>query len=76
MELKNKVIIVTGGNSGIGYYGIEYFLSLGAKVIMASRSRPRAEEAIQTLKKLNLPGQVEFIPLDLMSLASVDRFVE
>jgi NAD(P)-dependent dehydrogenase (short-subunit alcohol dehydrogenase family) len=76
MELKNKVIIVTGGNSGIGYYGIEYFLSLGAKVIMASRSKPRAEEAIQSLKKLNLPGQVELISLDLMSLASVQKFVE
>jgi NAD(P)-dependent dehydrogenase (short-subunit alcohol dehydrogenase family) len=76
MELKNKVIIVTGGNSGIGYYGIEYFLSLGAKVIMASRSKPRAEEAIQSLKKLNLSGQVEFMPLDLMSLASVDQFVQ
>lgn len=76
MELKNKVIIVTGGNSGIGYYGIEYFLSLGAKVIMASRSKPRAEEAIQSLKKLNLPGQVEFMSLDLMSLASVQQFVE
>jgi NAD(P)-dependent dehydrogenase (short-subunit alcohol dehydrogenase family) len=76
MELNNKVIIVTGGNLGIGYYGIEYFLSLGAKVVMASRSKPRAEEAIQTLKKLGLPGQVEFIPLDLMSLASVETFVQ
>ena len=76
MKLKNKVMIVTGGNSGIGYYGIEYFLSLGAKVIMASRSKPRAEEAIQSLEKLNLPGQVEFMPLDLMSLASVQKFVE
>jgi NAD(P)-dependent dehydrogenase (short-subunit alcohol dehydrogenase family) len=75
MKLKNKVMIVTGGNSGIGYYGIEYFLSLGATVIMASRSKPRAEEAIETLKKLNLPGQVTFMHLDLMSLASVDQFV-
>jgi NAD(P)-dependent dehydrogenase (short-subunit alcohol dehydrogenase family) len=45
-------------------------------VVMASRSKPRAEEAIQSLKKLNLPGQVELISLDLMSLASVQKFVE
>jgi NAD(P)-dependent dehydrogenase (short-subunit alcohol dehydrogenase family) len=76
MELKNKVIIVTGGNSGIGYYGIEYFLSLGAKVIMASRSKSRAEEAIKTLRTMSLPGKVEFMPLDLMSLASVNQFVQ
>jgi len=76
MELNKKVIIVTGGNSGIGYFGIEYFLSQGAKVIMASRSKPRAEEAIRGLNKLGFPGQVEFIPLDLMSLASVETFVQ
>ena len=52
MKLKNKVIVVTGGNSGIGYFGIEYFLSLGAKVIMASRSKTRAEEALEITSML------------------------
>ncbi len=76
MKLKNKVVIVTGGNSGIGYYGIEHFLGLGATVVMASRSKDRAEEAIKNLRKQSLPGKVQFIGLDLMSLASVDQFVK
>ncbi len=75
MNLKDKVVIVTGGNSGIGYFAIERFLKEGAQVVMASRSKARAEEAIQTLNALNLPGKVVFIPLDLMTLVSVKTFV-
>ncbi|MEY3692342.1 MAG: hypothetical protein RLZZ388_513 [Bacillota bacterium] len=75
MKLKDKVVIVTGGNSGIGYFAIEAFLNEGANVVMASRSKAKAEEAIQTLNSLKLPGKVEFIPLDLMTLASVKNFV-
>jgi NAD(P)-dependent dehydrogenase (short-subunit alcohol dehydrogenase family) len=75
MKLKNKIVIVTGGNSGIGYFAIERFLQEGAHVVMASRSKARAEEAIQKLQALKLPGKVEFIELDLMTLASVKKFV-
>ncbi|MFZ9138967.1 MAG: oxidoreductase [Bacilli bacterium] len=75
MKLKDKVVIVTGGNSGIGYYAIEAFLKEGASVVMASRSQARAEEAIKNLQSLGLPGKVMFIPLDLMTLQSVKNFV-
>lgn len=75
MKLKDKVVIVTGGNSGIGYYAIEAFLKEGASVVMASRSQARAEEAIKNLQSLGLPGNVMFIPLDLMTLQSVKNFV-
>lgn len=75
MKLKDKVVIVTGGNSGIGYYAIEAFLKEGASVVMASRSQARAEESIKNLQSLGLPGKVTFIPLDLMTLKSVKTFV-
>jgi NAD(P)-dependent dehydrogenase (short-subunit alcohol dehydrogenase family) len=63
-QLTNKVIIVTGGNSGIGYYGIQKFLELGAKVIMASRDEKRALLAIKELPTL-LQSHVKFIELNL-----------
>ncbi|MEY3609884.1 MAG: hypothetical protein RLZZ264_405 [Bacillota bacterium] len=75
MKLKDKVVIVTGGNSGIGYFAIEAFLKEGANVVMASRSKAKAEEAIRTLNSLKLPGKVECVQLDLMTLASVNNFV-
>ena len=74
LQLEDKVIVVTGGNSGIGYFGIKKFVELGAHVIMASRDATRALSAIQSLET-SLQKQVTFIPLDLMSLASVHTFV-
>lgn len=74
-QLENKVVIVTGGNSGIGFYGILKFLELGAKVIMASRDAKRANNAIQTLPT-HLQSRVQFFALDLMSLDSVRQFAK
>lgn len=75
MNLTGKVVIVTGGNSGIGYYTIQALIQLGATVVMASRSQPRAQAAIDQLTTLPSAGKVVFIPLDLMSQASVHSFV-
>ncbi len=36
-SLKDKVIVVTGGGTGLGKSMAKYFLELGAKVIIASR---------------------------------------
>jgi NAD(P)-dependent dehydrogenase (short-subunit alcohol dehydrogenase family) len=74
-QLTNKVIIVTGGNSGIGYYGIQKFLELGARVIMASRDEKRALLAIKELP-ISLQSHVKFIELNLMSLKSVRQFAQ
>ena len=45
--LKGKVIIVTGGNSGIGKAIVETIGRLGAKVVIDYRSHPEATEAIE-----------------------------
>jgi NAD(P)-dependent dehydrogenase (short-subunit alcohol dehydrogenase family) len=75
-SLKNKVIIITGSNSGIGFYGLKKFAELQATVIMASRSEARAVEAIALIKKDVPEAQIKFIPLDLQSLSSVKEFVK
>ena len=38
--LRDKVVIVTGGNSGIGQAIVEVVGSLGAKVVIDYRSHP------------------------------------
>ncbi len=47
--LQNKVIIVTGGGSGLGKSMSEYFLTLGAKVIIASRNIKKLQAAAEEL---------------------------
>jgi NAD(P)-dependent dehydrogenase (short-subunit alcohol dehydrogenase family) len=43
-ELANKVAIVTGGSSGIGYATVEKFLAEGARVVIADVDREHGEE--------------------------------
>jgi len=67
--LHGKVIIVTGGNGGIGFATVQQLARRGAKVYMSSRNEEKCKAAIERLKKESLEpgnGQVEFLKLDLV----------
>ncbi|KIM51177.1 hypothetical protein SCLCIDRAFT_12194 [Scleroderma citrinum Foug A] len=65
-DLTGKVIIVTGGNTGIGYATIKHLTRKGAKVYMAARNKARAGAAISALHKEGLgPGNGEVVWLEL-----------
>ncbi|SJL12840.1 uncharacterized protein ARMOST_16272 [Armillaria ostoyae] len=68
VDLKGKVVIVTGGNSGIGYGTVRHLARAGARVYMAARNENRAAEAIERLKTESLEpgnGEVLWLKLDL-----------
>ena len=72
-SLKDKVILVTGGNIGLGK---ETILQLAkhkpAKIYMASRTESKARDAIKSINaQLKEPASIEYLPLDLSSLKSV-----
>ncbi|KAJ7170001.1 hypothetical protein C8R46DRAFT_220507 [Mycena filopes] len=71
-DLTGRVIIVTGGNGGIGFEIIKAVLFKNAKVYMLSRSRERAEAAISRLKS-ETGKEALFIQLDLADLDSVRK---
>ncbi|MEO0469602.1 MAG: oxidoreductase [Bacteroidota bacterium] len=73
-DLNGKVIIVTGGNSGLGYESVKSFAQKGASVVMASRSREKAEKAKAEIIKLAPHSDIDILSLDLMDLASVASF--
>lgn len=75
-NLKGKVIIVTGGNSGLGYEAAKVFAKHNATVILACRSIERAEEAKEKIMTEYPKSHVSIIQLDLESLDSVKLFVE
>ncbi len=75
-DLSGKSVIVTGGNSGIGFEAARGFLSLGATVLLACRSKERAEAALARLRGEFPAGNVTALPLDLALLASIDAFCE
>src|ERR1700712_4950501 len=48
-KLSNKVAVVTGGNSGIGFATAKEFIAEGAKVIITGRSQTALDEAVKQL---------------------------
>jgi NAD(P)-dependent dehydrogenase (short-subunit alcohol dehydrogenase family) len=73
-DLTDKVIVVTGANSGIGFEAAKEFARKGAQTILACRSMVKAQAAL-ALIQAEIPGaRTEIMQLDLASLASVHRF--
>lgn len=72
-RLDGKTAVVTGANSGIGYYTALELARAGAAVVIGCRDAGRGEEALRNLRQQS-GGQVSLLPLDLSSLASVRSF--
>jgi NAD(P)-dependent dehydrogenase (short-subunit alcohol dehydrogenase family) len=74
MSLKEKVIIVTGGTSGIGEACSRHFASLGARVVIGSNQADNGE-ALET--ELRAAGQdVRFVFTDVSNEASVQALIQ
>ncbi len=66
--------IITGANSGIGYFAAVELARHGAAVVLACRNQAKGDGAAATLRN-DVPGAtVEVAPLDLGSLESVRAF--
>jgi NAD(P)-dependent dehydrogenase (short-subunit alcohol dehydrogenase family) len=63
--------LVTGANSGIGYYTAFELARSGAHVILACRDRTKGEEALARLRAETVDASAEVVLLDLASLDSV-----
>jgi NAD(P)-dependent dehydrogenase (short-subunit alcohol dehydrogenase family) len=74
-DLKEKVIIVTGGNSGLGYESVKAFAQNGAEVILTSRSVEKGEAAKAEILKDDAGAKIVVMQLDLMDLTSINHFV-
>lgn len=74
--MSGKVVIVTGGNSGIGYQTALELARRGAKVILGCRDEERGKNAVASIIKKTKNKFVRYMHLDLSSFASIRKFVE
>lgn len=72
--MKDKVVIITGANKGIGKEAAKQISKLGAKVYMACRSLDSANQARQEIVKETGNQNVFVKYLDLASVDSIKNF--
>ncbi|ABX03619.1 MAG TPA: 2,4-dienoyl-CoA reductase [Herpetosiphon sp.] len=73
--LKDKVIIITGGGSGLGRSMGERFLELGAKLAITSRNAEKLSTVANEMMAAK-GGEVFTVPCDVRDPEAVDQMIE
>ncbi len=66
---RNKIVLVTGANKGIGFEVARQLAASGYTVLLGARNRALGEEAAATLKRED--RDVRYIPIDLDDPATI-----
>jgi NAD(P)-dependent dehydrogenase (short-subunit alcohol dehydrogenase family) len=75
--MQGKTVLVTGGNSGIGFETASALAAMGARVLVTSRNADRGRAAVSSITEqshqLGGDGQVQLVVFDLADQSSVRR---
>ena len=71
-----KVVLVTGGNSGLGYETVKELARKRAHVVLACRDTVKGNAAREQVCRQTPDATIEVMQLDLASLASIRQFAE
>ncbi len=69
-----QVVVVTGGNSGIGKEAAVAMAAMGATVVITARDQAKGDQALDELRYRSGRDTVEVMALDLSDFASVRAF--
>lgn len=75
-DMEGKVAVITGSNSGIGFWAASALAGKGCTVVLACRTEEKAEAAKKEILEKFPDAKIDFIPLDNMDFASVRAFAE
>ncbi|HSK99133.1 MAG TPA: SDR family oxidoreductase [Rubrobacteraceae bacterium] len=75
-EMDGRVVLVTGGTSGIGRAAATVLAAMGAEVVVTGRSRERGEKAVGEIRRESGSDRVSLIPADLAVQSEVRWLAE
>ena len=71
--MNGKVVVITGGTSGIGQIAAERLAGLGARIVLVARDQTRADATLNRLRQ-NFPGANHTVHLaDLSKIEAVKK---
>jgi NAD(P)-dependent dehydrogenase (short-subunit alcohol dehydrogenase family) len=74
--MQGKVVVITGGTSGIGQVAAQELAGMGARIVLVARSQSRGEATLAKLRDLS-PGQKHSVHYgDLSRLAELTRIAK
>ncbi|WP_434700320.1 SDR family oxidoreductase [Pseudomonas sp. D1-1] len=73
---KGRIVLITGGTSGMGYEDALALARAGADVIIAARNPERGAEAIARIRESVPDAKVQFEAVDLANLSSVSALAQ
>lgn len=74
--MEGKVVLITGGTSGIGKAAATMLAAMGAEVTVTGRNRERGESAVEEIMRVSGNGKVSLMLADLSVQAEVRRLAE
>ena len=74
--MDGRVVLITGGNAGIGKETAVALASMGARVVFTARDEARGSDARTEIRTRSGSDEVEVMPLDLARFASVRDFAK
>lgn len=72
-RFEDRVVMITGGTTGIGKAAAMAFAKEGAKVVISGRNEKRGQKAVEEIK--NVGGEVEFFRADTSKSEEVKKLV-
>jgi len=73
-NIQGKVVVITGGSSGLGEATARHLASLGAKVFLGARRLDRLNTIVAEIKRAD--GEAAACKVDVTQRAEVEAFVE
>jgi NAD(P)-dependent dehydrogenase (short-subunit alcohol dehydrogenase family) len=73
--MKDKLVVITGANAGIGKETTLRLAKLGAKIVMVCRNEKKGMKALQEIVKKTGNNHLELMFCDFSSPKSIDEFV-
>jgi NAD(P)-dependent dehydrogenase (short-subunit alcohol dehydrogenase family) len=71
--MKNKIVLVTGGNSGIGLVTVTELAKLGASVILVARDKDKGQAALKQAKRDSGNSSIHLLLADLSLQSEVRK---